>query len=176
MITQRHLISDTILEKCAGVECEQAEKDHRFGHILGHCKTPSRIQVPLGCMGRTSRMVFGDNSGIGINAHFSGKVIIGKNIMIAPDCTIFLRNHRFVLLEVPMCQQDSTEEQMVILGSDVWIGGHVIILPGIHNGDGFAIGADSVVTKSVEPYAIVAGDMAKGAKARWATKEEKSVH
>lgn len=142
---------------------------------------------PLGCVGRTSRMCcaklilekcgknvnieknarfsprteIGDNSGIGINAHFYGKVVIGNNVMIAPDCTIYVRNHRFDSLEVPMCQQGSTEEQPVIIGSDVWIGGHVIILPGVHIGDGSIVGAGSVVTKSVEPYTIVAGNPAK---------------
>jgi len=46
----------------------------------------------------------------------------------------------------------------VIIGSDVWIGTEAIILSGVTIGDGAVIGARSVVTKDVPPYAIVAGN------------------
>jgi len=48
-----------------------------------------------------------------------------------------------------------------IIGNDVWIGQNVTILPGIHIGDGAIIGANSVVSKNVEPYTIVAGNPIK---------------
>ena len=40
------------------------------------------------------RTEIGNNSGIGMNAHFYGKVIIGDNVMMAPDCIIYVRNHK----------------------------------------------------------------------------------
>ena len=45
----------------------------------------------------------------------------------------------------------------VTIGSDVWTGHNVNILSGVSVGDGAVIGAGSVVTKDVPPYAIVAG-------------------
>ncbi len=48
-----------------------------------------------------------------------------------------------------------------IVGNDVWIGQNVTVLPGVHIGDGAIIGANSVVTKDVPPYAIVGGNPAK---------------
>lgn len=45
----------------------------------------------------------------------------------------------------------------VTIGNDVWSGHNVNILPGVSVGDGAVIGAGSVVTKDVPPYAIVAG-------------------
>jgi acetyltransferase-like isoleucine patch superfamily enzyme len=48
-----------------------------------------------------------------------------------------------------------------IIGNDVWIGDHVIILEGIRIGDGYVIAAGAVVTKNVEPYEIVGGVPAK---------------
>ena len=47
------------------------------------------------------------------------------------------------------------------IGSDVWIGRNAIILPGLKIGDGAVVGAGSVVTKDVPPYAIVAGNPAR---------------
>ena len=48
-----------------------------------------------------------------------------------------------------------------VVGNDVWIGQNVTILPGVHIGDGAIIGLNSVVTKDVPPYTIVAGNPAK---------------
>lgn len=47
------------------------------------------------------------------------------------------------------------------IGNDVWIGRRAIIMPGITIGDGAVVGAGSIVTKDVAPYAIVAGNPAK---------------
>ena len=44
-----------------------------------------------------------------------------------------------------------------IIGNDVWIGGEAMIMPGIKIGDGAVIGSRALVTKDVEPYAIVGG-------------------
>lgn len=49
----------------------------------------------------------------------------------------------------------------VRIGHDVWIGRSAIVLAGVTIGDGSVIGAGSVVTKDVPPYAIVAGNPAR---------------
>jgi acetyltransferase-like isoleucine patch superfamily enzyme len=49
----------------------------------------------------------------------------------------------------------------ITIGNDVWIGLNAIILTSVSIGDGAVIGAGSVVTHSVPPYAIVAGNPAK---------------
>jgi maltose O-acetyltransferase len=112
------------------------------------------------------RTEIGNNSGIGVNAHFYGKVVIGDNVMMAPDCIIYVRNHESSRLDIPMCEQGSTEERPVVIGNDVWIGGRVIILPGVKIGDGAIIGAGSVVTKDVSEYDVVAGNPARVIKNR----------
>jgi acetyltransferase-like isoleucine patch superfamily enzyme len=53
------------------------------------------------------------------------------------------------------------ESKIVNIGNDVWIGEGVFIKDGISIGDGAIIGAHSVVTKNVEPYAVVAGAPAR---------------
>lgn len=52
-------------------------------------------------------------------------------------------------------------EEQVLIGNDVWIGCYAIIMPGIVIGDGAVIGAGSIVTKNVPPYAVVAGSPAR---------------
>lgn len=51
--------------------------------------------------------------------------------------------------------------QRTVIGSDVWIGTRALILQGVTVGHGAVVGAGAVVTKDVEPYAIVAGNPAR---------------
>lgn len=106
-------------------------------------------------------VTLGDNSGIGINAFISSNVSIGNNVMMGPDCIIYTANHSFENRGIPMRCQGFSEKKEVNIGDDVWIGGRVIILPGIKIGKGAIIGAGAVVTKDVPEYAIVAGNPAK---------------
>ena len=48
-----------------------------------------------------------------------------------------------------------------VIGNDVWLGMGSTILPGVTIGDGAIVGALSVVTRPVPPYAIVAGNPAR---------------
>jgi phosphonate metabolism protein (transferase hexapeptide repeat family) len=53
------------------------------------------------------------------------------------------------------------QNKRVSIGHDVWIGDGAVIMPGLSIGDGAVIGANAVVTKDVEPYAVYAGVPAK---------------
>ena len=61
----------------------------------------------------------------------------------------------------------SFEEEHIEIGNDVWIAAGAHILRGVKIGDGAVIAANSVVTKDVPPYAIVAGVPAKILKYRF---------
>ena len=63
-----------------------------------------------------------------------------------------------------------TQSKLTRIGNDVWIGANATILDGINVGDGAVIGANSVVTKDVEPYSIVGGVPAKKIKSRFSPK------
>ncbi|MNE86550.1 Chloramphenicol acetyltransferase [compost metagenome] len=54
-----------------------------------------------------------------------------------------------------------------VIGNDVWIGSEAIIMPGVKVGDGAVIGTRALVTRDVEPYAIVGGNPAKNIRMRF---------
>lgn len=58
-----------------------------------------------------------------------------------------------------------------LVGSDVWIGSEAMIMPGVHIGHGAVIGSRAVVTKNIEPYAIVGGNPARLIRKRFSDDE-----
>lgn len=91
-------------------------------------------------------------------------VYIKKHTGIAPDVTIVTNNHistvsvPIVILAESHIKDKSTD---VIIEEEVWVGTRATILAGVTLGRGCIVGASSVVTKSVPPYALVAGMPAK---------------
>lgn len=89
-----------------------------------------------------------------------GGLTIGNGCLIGPQVTIVPVNYGFQDRSVPFRLQTPSLKGIVI-EDDVWIGAGATILDGCIIGKGSVIGAGAVVTKSVEPYAIVAGVPAK---------------
>jgi acetyltransferase-like isoleucine patch superfamily enzyme len=90
---------------------------------------------------------------------------IGDNVMTGPNVQIYAFNHGTEMSNIAMIDQACTEED-VIIGSDVWIGGGSIILPGAKIGNGVIVAAGSVVTKELPDNTICAGIPAKVIKNR----------
>ncbi|ROL75726.1 type B chloramphenicol O-acetyltransferase [Pseudomonas protegens] len=59
-----------------------------------------------------------------------------------------------------------------VIGNDVWMGSEAIVMPGVRIGDGAVIGTRALVTRDVEPYAIVGGNPAKTIRKRF---DERSI-
>ncbi len=90
-----------------------------------------------------------------INAE--GKILLGSHVMMGPFVMITTVTHGYKQTDIPMRSQKGKTED-VIIEDDVWIGGHVSVLPGVTLRRGSVIGAGAVVTKSThEPYAVYAG-------------------
>jgi len=72
-------------------------------------------------------------------------------------------------LEISWVKEENSfkEYERVIIGNDVWVGMNVLIKGGLTIGDGAVIGAGSIVTKDVPPYAVVVGSPAKIIKYRF---------
>jgi acetyltransferase-like isoleucine patch superfamily enzyme len=93
---------------------------------------------------------FGQNTII----HGGGGVSIGRNVIVGAFSYIIASNHEFNSRELPIMLQG--ERRLGIsIGSNVWIGGGVIILDGVTVGDNCVIGAGTIVTKSVRSNTVV---------------------
>jgi maltose O-acetyltransferase len=103
----------------------------------------------------------GDNSGLGVNCNVPFNLKIGNDVMMGPDVFIIGENHDFDDINISMRLQGYKESKPICIEDDVWIGARVIILPGVRIEKGAIIGAGSVVTKDIPPYAICAGNPAR---------------
>jgi phosphonate metabolism protein (transferase hexapeptide repeat family) len=78
-------------------------------------------------------------------------------------------NEYFRYLGVDSAFRERRRAGHVTIGHDVWIGHGAVILPGVSVGNGAVIGANAVVTRDVEPYAIMAGSPARVLRYRFAS-------
>lgn len=85
-----------------------------------------------------------------------GGIRIGNDVRIASHTVIVASQHRFDRRDVPIGEQGSSGEGIVI-EDDVWLGTGVRILDGVTVGRGCVVGAGAVVTNSLAPYSIAAG-------------------
>jgi maltose O-acetyltransferase len=103
----------------------------------------------------------GANSGIGVRATMPPGVTIGDDVMMGEDVVFITQNHAYRDSQVLIREQGYCPVENIAIEDDVWIGSRVIILPGVTVGRGAVIGAGAVVTKNVQPYAVVAGNPAR---------------
>jgi maltose O-acetyltransferase len=109
----------------------------------------------------------GNDTILGFNCFLdgAGNLEIGDNCLLAQNVSIFTANHRFNRTDIPIKNQ-GYDKRPVVIGSDVWIGANVIILPGVKIGNGCVIGAGSVVTKNIPNLSVAAGVPARIVKKR----------
>lgn len=103
----------------------------------------------------------GRNSYIGVHH----KINIGAHTLIGAYSYVISANHRFESRQVPIRDQGFTGAPITI-GEDVWIGTHVVVLPGVSIGRGAIVGAGSIVNRDIPEYEIWGGVPARFIKKR----------
>ncbi|KAJ0123651.1 Galactoside o-acetyltransferase [Diaporthe amygdali] len=81
-------------------------------------------------------------------------VTIGNRVMMGPNVSIFAATHE---TEVASRRDNIEYARPVSIGDDCWIGGHVVVLPGVTIGKGCVIAAGSIVTKEVPAWSVAKG-------------------
>lgn len=108
----------------------------------------------------------GDNSSIGDDSHITAinRIVIGNNVRSGKKILITDNSHGasdLRLIDIAPNKRPLYSKGPVIIEDNVWIGEKASIMPGVHVGYGSIIAANSVVTKDVPPYCVVAGIPAK---------------
>lgn len=124
-------------------------------NIIGEIKGEFVITAPFYCD-------YGINITIGNNFYTNhnctildgAKVIFGDNVFIGPNCVFSTSDHPIDSVQ----RSEGLEIAFPItVGSDVWIGANVSVLPGVSIGNNTIIGAGSVVNKNIPDGVIAAG-------------------
>ncbi|OPZ22521.1 MAG: putative acetyltransferase [Firmicutes bacterium ADurb.BinA205] len=151
------------------ISCGRNVKFEDYSEIHGLCRDGlvfgNNVTIGRGAMIRPSSyyggdigsgLVMCDNSSIGPHAYVgcSGKIVIGKNVMFGPKCSLFAENHNFSDGNKSIKSQ-GVNQKGIVVEDDCWIGSNVVILDGVHIGKGCVIAAGSLITKDVPANSVV---------------------
>jgi Acetyltransferase (isoleucine patch superfamily) len=108
--------------------------------------------------GSEPSVITGSNVFVGRNTYLGAwqPIRVGNDTLIGAYCYIISGNHCFEQRDLPIRVQ-GYEGELITIGRNVWLGSHVVVLPGVTIGDNAVVGAGSVVTSSIPGAEIWAG-------------------
>ena len=133
---------------------------HRCQQKLLPNAHPSALVIPPFHCDHGDRITIGEGVVINFNAVFldGGGITIGAHTLIGPNCQLLTPDHPHNYLE----RRKPIETGLPIhIGDDCWLGGGVIVCPGVTIGNRVIVGAGSVVTHDIPDDVVVAGNPAK---------------
>lgn len=146
------------------------QKDNILSELFAQIGNNVKIDVPFYC-DYGQNISIGNNVIININCTFvdCNKIVIGNNVLIASNVQIYTATHPVDVNERLLANWSydnphaffNTYALPVTIEDNVWIGGGVIILPGVTIGKNSVIGAGSVVNKSIPPNSLAVGNPCK---------------
>lgn len=146
---------------------DSANRRKILTELFGRIGRNVNIDTPFYC-DYGKHITIGNNAIININCTFvdCNKIDIGNNVLIASNVQIYTATHPVRTQErlVANWNEDSavpyfrTYALPVKIEDNVWIGGGVIILPGVTIGKNSVIGAGSIVTRSIPAHSVAVGN------------------
>lgn len=115
----------------------------------------SKIKLGARVVIRPGTMLFADPRPNGAG------IVIEDNVMLGSGVHIYVANHCFENVNVPIIDQGHSLSESVVLHNGCWVGANSILLAGVHVGENAVIGAGSVVTKSIPPRVLAVGNPAR---------------
>lgn len=115
----------------------------------------SKVSLGNGVILRPGCMLFADPRPDGAGIDIEDDVMLGSGVHI------YVHNHRFDDVTRPIIDQGHYASKAVRIERGAWVGATSVLLPGVTIGGNAVVGAGSVVTKSVAPRTVVAGNPAR---------------
>lgn len=127
------------------------------------------------------KCVIGNYNYFGANVSVTNTTI-GNYCSIAPNVTLGPGDHDLTNISTSVRVTDKAglhvdlERGECQIGHDVWIGANVVVLRGVHVGDGAVLAAGAIVNKDVPAYAVVGGVPARVLKYRFNVENIDKIH
>lgn len=143
---------------------QNEEKERILKQLFGKIGAGVTVGAPFICdYGRN--IYIGNNVSVNMNCTFvdCNKITIGNDVLIASNVQLYTAAHPIDFAEryVPGTNEELLRRTYALpikVGNGCWLGGGVIVLPGVSIGDGSVIGAGSVVTKDIPANSLAAGN------------------
>jgi acetyltransferase-like isoleucine patch superfamily enzyme len=151
---------DSSTDPSTGFDVLAAERLKMLKEIIGHVADDEILIEPpfnidYGCNISLGKRFY---SNFNLTILDCSLVTIGNRCMFGPNVSIFAATHE---AEVQSRRDNIEYGRPVAIGDDCWVGGNVVILPGVTIGSGVTVGAMSVVTKDVPDFCVVMGQPAR---------------
>ena len=156
LIEERLKIQDLCYEYNKLKPSQIDERTKLIKNIIGKTKEKFYIEQPFIC-GYGYNIEIGENfySNHNLVILDSNKVKFGDNVFIAPNCGFYTAGHP---LDVERRNKGLEYAKPITIGNNVWIGGNVVVLPGVTIGDNTVIGAGSIVNKDIPSNVVAVGN------------------
>ncbi|WP_156165000.1 sugar O-acetyltransferase [Demequina silvatica] len=127
--------------------------------LLGTLGEDAHINAPL-------FVDYGENLHVGARTFINynlcaldvATITIGEDCQIGPNVQLLTPTHPID----PQPRRDKLEAaKPIVIGDNVWLGGGVIVCPGVSIGENSVIGAGSVVTKDIPANVVAVGNPAR---------------
>jgi maltose O-acetyltransferase len=127
--------------------------------LLGAFGQESEIRPPFRCdYGYQIRIGDRTFANFGLIALDVAAITIGDDVQIGPNVQLLTPTHP---LEAELRRAKWEAARPITIGSNVWLGGGVIVLPGVEIGENTIVGAGAVVTRSLPPDVVAVGNPAR---------------
>jgi acetyltransferase-like isoleucine patch superfamily enzyme len=139
----------------------------RFIHIGNNViiRDGVRLQAVISDSANPPELRIGDNVNIEQNVHIicHSRIIIGKDVSITGNCAIVDVTHSYENVHDPIKigSRISPDFASVEIGNRSFLGFGAIVLPNVRIGTYCVVGAQSLVTKDIPDYSVVAGSPAR---------------
>lgn len=142
----------------SGVD-DVAERHDVLLELLGHLGPGSEIKPPLRC-DYGSRIRVGERTFVnyGLVALDVASITIGDDVQIGPNVELLTPTHP---TEPDPRRAKWEAAEPIAIGDNAWLGGGVIVLPGVTIGENTVVGAGSIVTKDLPSNVVAAGNPAR---------------